>query len=68
MAKKSWKLGGIKMATISFEKNIVLDKTSIENLVNIVKRQEEKHIKVKNVDTVNKVERGRDILRQLFSN
>lgn len=53
------------MATVSFEKNIVLDNKSINRLVAVVSKQE--HNELKKMNTLNKVEKGRRILKHLFS-
>lgn len=53
------------MATVSFEKNIILDNKSINRLVAVVSKQE--HNELKKMNTLNKVEKGRGILKHLFS-
>ena len=58
-------LNGVKMATVSFEKNIVLDNKSINRLVAVISKQE--HNELKKMNTLNKVERGKEILKHLFS-
>ena len=63
----NYKVGGVKMATVSFEKNIVLDNKSINKLVAVISKQEQRHNELKKMNTLNKVERGREILKNLFS-
>lgn len=62
------KIGGVRMATVSFEKDINLSKSDINKLFSVVCNQERKNIAYEKQDTVRKIERGRDLLKQLFSN
>ena len=55
------------MATVSFEKNIVLDNKSINKLVAVISKQEQRHNELKKMNTLNKVEKGKEILKHLFS-
>ena len=69
LLKKINNLNGVKMATVSFEKNIVLDNKSINRLVAVISKQEQEqeHNELKKMNTLNKVERGKEILKHLFS-
>lgn len=51
------------MATVSFEKNIILDNKSINRLVAVVSKQE--HNELKKMNTLNKIERGRLLLNKV---
>ena len=55
------------MATVSFEKNIVLDNKSINKLVAVISKQEQEYNELKKMNTLNKIERGKEILKHLFS-
>ena len=63
----NYKVGGVKMATVSFEKNIVLDNKSINKLVAVISKQEQEYNELKKMNTLNKIERGKEILKHLFS-
>ena len=63
----NYKVGGVKMAIVSFEKNLVLDNKSINKLVAVISKQEQRHNELKKMNTLNKVEKGKEILKHLFS-
>lgn len=57
--------GGVDMATISFERDIKLSPKAIENLIKI-SNEPIKDIK-RNTNAVESLNRGEEILKQLFS-
>lgn len=61
--ESNYKVVGVKMATVSFEKNIALDNKSINKLVAVVSKQE--HNELKKMNTLNKIERGRLLLNKV---
>lgn len=62
------KVGELKMSTISFEKEIIMNERQMKKIVKAIKRQERENITCERVDTINKINRGKRLLEQLFLN
>lgn len=58
--------GGVDMATVSLERNIVLSPKAVKNLVKIV-NEPSKYEKKQSSNVMNEIEEGKKILKQLLS-
>lgn len=56
------------MATVSFEKPMVFTNNEMKTICKVVSLQEKQEFTYEKQDTKGKIERGRELLAQLFSN
>lgn len=55
------------MATVSIEKGISLNKNAVENIVKVFNEKNKSSVKHSEVDAMEEMKRGNDLLNRLFS-
>ncbi|BAE47839.1 hypothetical protein G8S49_06070 [Clostridium botulinum C] len=58
---------GVDMATISFDRDIILNEQASEKLLYVLSSENKKEIEIADIDVESKIKKGREILKHLFS-
>ncbi|AJE13199.1 hypothetical protein EXQ31_09590 [Clostridium botulinum] len=59
--------GDVDMATISFDRDIVLNKQASDKLLHILSEERNDKIEIEDINVEDKLARGKELLKHLFS-
>lgn len=61
------KKGDLDMATISFDRNIVLNEQASDKLLRILSEEKKYKVEIEDINVEDKLARGKELLKHLFS-